>query len=165
MPATKLEEFLDRAGVKHVSVRHSPAYTALEIARSAHIAGHEFAKTVIVRIDGVLTMAVLAASDHLDTSRLREAVAASDVELVDESEFADRFPDCEPGMMPPFGNLYALPVIVDRGLGRDEKIAFNAGSYSEVMRLSYADFERLVKPAVLAFSAPGPATRHQKIDD
>jgi Ala-tRNA(Pro) deacylase len=60
-------------------------------------------------------------------------------------------PGCETGAMPPFGNLYGLPVYVDQTLTRDEEIDFNAGSHTELLQLAYADFERLVKPQVTSF--------------
>ena len=151
MPVKKLKEVLDQERVKYVVISHSPAYTAQEIAASAHIAGQELAKTVMVRIDGKLAMAVLPASYQVDFDRLREAVGSSKIDLATEQEFRDAFPDCEVGAMPPFGNLYEMEVFVAKRLAEDEEIAFNAGSHSELIKLRYRDFERLVKPKVLDF--------------
>lgn len=154
MPVKKLKEFLDREGVKYVTIQHSRAYTAQEIAESAHIPGEAFAKTVIVNIDGKMAMAVLPASSYLELSRLRGPLAAGEVTLASEDEFGSRFPGCELGAMPPFGNLYDTPVYVDASFPRDGQIAFNAGSHSELIQLAYRDFERLVKPAVMSFAEP-----------
>ncbi len=153
MPSPRLKEFLDSQGIRYVSISHSPAYTAQEIAASAHIPGKELAKTVMVKLDGKMAMAVLPASSQIDLRRLREETGANAVELAAEAEFQHRFPECELGAMPPFGNLYDLPVFVSDKLAEDEEIAFNAGSHTELIRLRYADFEKLVEPKVLAFDA------------
>ncbi|MGH8502736.1 MAG: aminoacyl-tRNA deacylase [Gammaproteobacteria bacterium] len=149
MPIAKLKEFLDRNGIKYVSISHSPAYTAQEIAASAHIPGKDLAKTVIIKLDGRLAMMVLPASDKVSFSPLKAATGASHVDLADESEFKSRFPDCELGAMPPFGNLYGMQVFVAKPLTRDAEIAFNAGSHTELVKLAYSDYQRLVEPTVV----------------
>jgi Ala-tRNA(Pro) deacylase len=149
MPVVKrLREFLDDQRVKYLMISHSPAFTAQEIAASAHIPGKELAKTVMVKLDGKMTMAVLPASRRVDFEALRSRTGARQAELANEKEFQDMFPECELGAMPPFGNLYGLDVWVDESLTRDAEIAFNAGSHTELLRLAYRDFERLVNPKV-----------------
>ena len=152
MPAKKLREFLDSQRVAYTTISHAVAYTAKEIAALAHISNKELAKTIVIEIDSGLAMAVLPASYEVDLSSLRAATGARSVSLARESEFKDRFPECEIGAMPPFGNLYGMAVYVDESLTRDKDIAFNAGSHNELIQVSYADFERLVKPTVLKFS-------------
>lgn len=152
MPVQKLKEFLDREHIRYVTVIHSRAYTAQEIAASAHIPGKELAKSVIVKLDGKMAMTVLPASYKVDFDLLKETTGAKKVELATEKEFKDKFPDCEVGAMPPFGNLYDMEVFAAYSLREDEEIAFNAGTHTELMRLSYADFERLAKPVLLKFS-------------
>ncbi len=152
MPLKKIKDFLNSKNIKYVTISHSTAYTANEIAASAHIPGKELAKTVMVKIDGKMTMSVLPASYKVDFDLLQEASGASKVELASEQEFEDMFPGCEIGAMPPFGNLYEMEVFVDKSLCEDEEIAFNAGSHTELIRLSYKDFEKLVKPKVVKFS-------------
>ncbi len=153
MPVQKLKRFLDEKGVKYVMISHSRAYTAQEIAASAHIPGKELAKTVMVKLDGKMSMAVLPASSQIDLAQLGEAAGAKSVELATENEFAGLFRDCDPGAMPPFGNLYGMPVYAAEELTEDEEIAFNAGSHTELMRLRYEDFARLVEPTVFRFAA------------
>jgi len=152
MPATKLREFLDNQGIKYRAIPHQVAYTARQTAAFTHVPNKELAKTVIVKIDGVLGMAVLPASYAVDLSLLQAATGARIVSLAKEAEFKDRFPECEIGAMPPFGNLYGMTVYVDESLTKDEEISFNAGSHYELLQLSYADFERLVNPRVLKFT-------------
>ncbi len=149
MPVQKLKEFLDREKVRYVVIYHSPAFTAQEIAASAHVPGQELAKTVMVKIDGRMSMAVLPASFRIDMDLLRDATGASEVQLASEREFKDMFPACDVGAMPPFGNLYDMDVYVSESLAEDEQIAFNAGSHTELIRMAYADFERLVQPTVV----------------
>lgn len=153
MPVKRLKEFLDDHQVKYLTVSHSPAYTAQEIAASAHIKGRELAKTVMIKIDGDMVMAVLPASFRVDLHMLRDAFDAERVELATEDEFKGLFPRCEVGAMPPFGNLYDMDVFVAGELAEDEEIAFNAGSHTELVQLAYEDFARLVKPRVLEFTA------------
>jgi Ala-tRNA(Pro) deacylase len=152
MPVSKLTKFLDDNGVKYVITRHSIAYTAQQIAESAHISGNEIAKTVIVKLDNTLAMAVLRGTDKVDVDLLRSAAGASKAELALESQFQGVFPGVDVGAMPPFGNLYDMAVYVDEGLTRDRRIAFNAGTHSELIQLDYADFERLVQPTIANFT-------------
>jgi len=150
MPGSRLKEFLDRENIKYVTIAHSPAFTAQEIAETTHIPGKEIAKTVVVKIDGKMSMVVTPASEHVKLSKLKEALGAAKVELASENEFKGSFPDCETGAMPPFGNLYDMKVFVSQALREDEQIAFNAGSHSELVRLPYTEFERLVEPIPFA---------------
>lgn len=152
MPVRRLREFLDNQNIRYVTIRHSTAYTAQETAASTHIKGKELAKTVIVKIDGKMAMAVLPASCRVDFDLLKKVTGASKVELAPEQEFKDMFPGCDIGAMPPFGNLYGMEVLAAESLAEDEEIAFNAGSHAELIRLAYIDFERLVKPTVARFS-------------
>jgi Ala-tRNA(Pro) deacylase len=153
MPVKKLKEFLDTQGVKYVTIGHSVAYTAQEIAAKAHIPGQELAKTVVVKLDGEMALAVLPATARVDLELLRKASSAKSAELARESEFAGIFPGCELGAMPPFGNLYDLDVYVAERLTEDDQIAFNAGTHTELIQMSYADFERLARPHVVKISA------------
>lgn len=155
MPVQKLKEILDREKVKYVSISHSPAYTAQEVAASAHVRGKELAKTVMVKIDGEMSMVVLPASFRVDMQKLREATGASNVELAPEKEFKGRFPDCEVGAMPPFGNLYGMTVYVAAALAEQGEIAFNACSHTELIKLAYKDFERIASPKVVQISSTG----------
>lgn len=153
MPVQKLKDFLDSHNIKYVCISHSKAYTAMEVAESARIPGKSIAKTVIVRVDGKMAMAVLPADHRVNFELLKRVTGSANVEKTSETEFKGLFPECEVGAMPPFGNLYGMDVYVEESLTEDEQIAFNAGSHTELIQLAYKDFESLVKPKVLAFSA------------
>jgi len=157
MISKKLREFLDSQHIKYVTITHSPAYTAQGIAAAAHVSGKDLAKTVIVKVDGTMAMAVLPASKKIDLDQLKKAIGGKNVELATEAEFASRFPDCELGAMPPFGNQYGMEVYVSEELAQDEEIAFNAGSHSELIKMAYADYERLEGPKVIRMAAPQAA--------
>jgi Ala-tRNA(Pro) deacylase len=152
MPIRKWKQFLDEHGIKYVSIEHSPAYTAPEIAQSAHLPGKELAKTVIVDLDGQMAMAVLPANRKIVLQDLREVTGCDRVNLASEEAFKQKFPDCETGAMPPFGNLYAMKVFVASSLGENEEIAFNAGTHTEIIKMKYGDFQRLVQPDVVSFT-------------
>jgi len=157
----RLTEFLDKNSIKYVVMSHSAAYTATEVAAIAHLPGRELAKTVMARVDGKMNMIVLPASSMIDFSELRKDLKAAKVELATEADFKELFPECEVGAMPPFGNLFAMEVIVDRSLSDSHEIAFNAGNHKELIRMSYADFERLVGPKLFPFAK----TRRKREDD
>ncbi|PKL81794.1 MAG: deacylase [Ignavibacteriae bacterium HGW-Ignavibacteriae-3] len=152
MPANMLREFLDQNKVRFVTIRHSVAYTAQEIAASAHIKGKEMAKTVLIKIDGRMAMCVLPASNKIDFDLLKEALGGANIRLANEIEFKDKFPECDVGAMPPFGNLYDMDVYVDEALAKDEEIAFNACSHVELIQMAFKDYGRLVMPRLIKFS-------------
>ena len=136
-----------------MTITHSPAYTAQTIAAAAHIPGKDLAKTVMVVLDDQMAMAVLPSSTMVDLERLREAAEVKKARLATEAEFKGLFPECEVGAMPPFGNLWDMPVYVDATLAEDEHIAFNAGSHVELIKLAYGDFARLVGPKAIVMGA------------
>lgn len=150
--AARLKSFLDEKGIKYTLLAHSPAYTAQEAAATLHVPGKELAKTVVVKIDGKLALAVLPASYRVNTKQLAEAAAAKKVELATENEFSAAFPDCELGAMPPFGHLYGLTVYVDEVLAQDEEIVFNAGTHRDAVRMRYQDFSRVAAPQMVRFA-------------
>jgi Ala-tRNA(Pro) deacylase len=149
MPLTKLREFLDSHNIRYLIFSHSLAYTAQGIAALTHISGKELAKTVIVRLDGDLAMAVVPAYRHVDLALLKKAAGAHAVELATELEFKDKFPDCEAGAMPPFGNLYGMAVYADESLTSNHEITFNAGTHRDLLRMDWDDLVRLVEPTIV----------------
>ena len=152
MPVKKLKEFLDSHQIKYITIDHSPAYTAREVASSMFVPRREFAKTIMVRMDGGIAMAVLPASRHVDLEKLAAAAGVENVCLASEQEFEALFPGCETGAMPPFGNLYGMDTYVDVMLQEDDEITFNAGTHAQVIRLAFGDYEQLVQPTLYDFS-------------
>ena len=152
MPLGRLKKYLDDNKIKYVTKSHSIAYTAPEIAALAHVPGKEWAKTVIIKIDGKMSMAVLPASSRIDFDDLKKAVGVKNIELATEEEFKSQFTDCEEGAMPPFGNLYKMDVYVAESLAEDDEITFNACSHSQSMQMAFKDFKKLVKPKIIKFS-------------
>lgn len=149
MACAKLQEYLDQNRVKYLSVKHSPAFTAQEVAAAAHIPGSAMAKTVMVKLDGAMAMVVLPAPEMVRMGHLKAETGVEEVELASEQEFKTLFPDCEVGAMPPFGNLYDIDTFVAESLGANPEIAFNGGTHTEVIKMAYADWEKLVQPKVL----------------
>ena len=152
MPVKRLKEFLDSHKVHYETLTHPATYTSQRTAESVHIRAKELAKTVMVKIDGKMAMAVLPASHRVDLEILQKATGAKQVELAEEQEFENLFPGCEVGAMPPFGNLYEMEVFSSPQLAEDEEIAFNTGMHTELIRLSYADYAQLVSPAIVRLS-------------
>lgn len=152
----RLEGYLRENGVAFQVHHHPRVYTAQEVAASEHVPGKMLVKTVIVRADGNTTsgiaMLALPAPYRVDLERAAKALGVPETRLAYEEEFEAAFPDCEVGAMPPFGNLYGVPVCVDEALAEDEVIVFRAGTHTDTMTVSYADFERLVSPTVAVIS-------------
>lgn len=147
----RLQEYLASNGVPFESERHRLAYTAQEVAAAEHVSGKQMAKVVVAMADGSAVMLALPAAKRVDLEKLKLELGAREVRLAREEEFAGVFPDCEVGAMPPFGNLYGVPVYVDKTLARVPEITFQAGTHTETMRIRYADYERLVHPEVRDF--------------
>ena len=149
--SARLKAFLDEHHVEYTMMTHSPAYTAQAAAATLHCPGKELAKTVVLRAGEDTLLAVLPASYHVSLKKLA-AVVGKTVRLATEQEFIGLFPDCELGAMPPFGELYKLPVCVDESLTADEEIVFNAGTHRDAIRMRYDDFARLAKPKIGTFA-------------
>lgn len=153
MPLKKrLKDFLDENHVKYVTMIHSKAYTAQEIAAVLHVPGKMFAKTVVLKADGNYLMAVLSATHRVNMKIFKEISHSKKVELATEDEFESLFPKSEIGAMPPFGNIYGLSTYVDTSLTKDQDICFNATTHSEVIKMGYIDYEKLVKPIIGTFA-------------
>lgn len=152
MPVKKLEEFLDANQVKYITINHSPAYTAREVAASTFVPRREFAKATIVKLDGSMAIAVVPASRLVDLGRLASEAGVGEALLASEEEFTAKFPGCEVGAMPPFGNLYDMKTYVDTMLEEDDEIVFNAGTHTQVVRLAYDDYANLVQPMVCSIA-------------
>ena len=153
MALGSLMDYLDQNDVQYIVITHSTAYTAQGIAGLVHIPGQQLAKTVIVKLDDKLAMAVLPAKYHVDLMQLRKKAHAKKVELAVEEDFQRVFPECETGAMPPFGNLFGLPVFADESLEKDYEIAFNAGTHRELIRMLWDDYKKLVQPRMVSIAA------------
>lgn len=151
-----LKGFLDGAKVRYTVAKHPVAYTAQEIAAAQHVPGRQLAKCVLVLTEHGPALAVLSAVYLIDLKKLRAALGAKKLSIGRESDIKRHFPDVEVGAMAPFGNLYGVPVIADRGLQDAQEIVFNAGSHTETIKMRYADFASLVKPKTGAFALPLP---------
>ncbi|MHC4396507.1 MAG: aminoacyl-tRNA deacylase [Planctomycetota bacterium] len=145
-------KFLDESGVKYEVTEHKPAFTAQRMAAVAHEPGKFVAKPVIVNADDKYLMCVLAACYKIDLGTLKKQLGAKKLELANEKDMGKMFSDCELGAEPPFGNLYDLPTIMDKALEADDHIMFQAGTHDKAVRISMADYIKLVKPKVLEFS-------------
>ena len=160
--AERLKAFLQGSKVKYTAAKHPVVYTAQEIAAAQHVPGRQLAKCVLVNTDRGPLLTVLPAVHLIDLKKLKVVLGAKTVSIAKEADIKATFPDVEVGAMSPFGNLYAVPVVVDRALGESEDIVFNAGSHTETIKMRYRDFASLVKPKAGAFGRPiggGPAKK------
>jgi Ala-tRNA(Pro) deacylase len=146
--AAKLKSFLDESKVRYHVLKHHEKFTSPEIAQALHVPGQLLAKVVMLKAKDELLMAVLPANLRVDLDKFAKVADVKACALATEDQFRDSFPDCEVGAMPPFGNLYGIPVYVDRSLTKDDEIVFEAGNHHEAIKLDYLDFERTVKPKI-----------------
>jgi len=148
----RLEAYLRENGVPFEVMTHAQAYTMQEVAAALHVPGMQVAKVVMVKADGKVVMLVVPAPCRLNFAKVRELLGAKDVSLAKEEQFADLFPDCMTGAMPPFGNLYDLPVYVDKASADEANIVFRVGTHRHMMKLAYDDYSRLAQPTVGDFA-------------
>lgn len=148
----RMEAYLRENGVPFEVKRHSTAYTMPEVAAALHEPGKHVAKVVMVKAEDQMAMLVVPSPYRLNMDQVRELLGVKKARLAQEHEFSGLFPDCAPGAMPPFGNLYGLPVYVDRSLADQEDIVFRVGTHQHTMQVAYADFKRLAQPAVGEFA-------------
>jgi Ala-tRNA(Pro) deacylase len=147
-----MEKYLRENGVGFEVKTHEQAFTMQEVAAALHVPGNQVAKVVIVCADKEKVMLVLPAPYRMNVDLVRDLVGAKKIRLAKEEEFADLFPDCATGAMPPFGNLYGVPVYVDRSMAEEPDMVFRIGTHRETMKIAYADFVRLAQPVVGDFS-------------
>lgn len=157
MSLSRLRRYLDKNSIQYALLPRSPISAAEELAVSVHVPMREWAKTVVVKIDGELAMAVLPASFRIDFELFKREAHVKSVQLATEDEYHHLFPECEIGAMPPIGNLYGLEVFVDEVLSRNKEIMFNAWSRHALVRMPWGDFERLTRPKIIRL-ATGRAT-------
>jgi Ala-tRNA(Pro) deacylase len=148
----RMEQYLRENGVGFEVMTHSQAFTMQEVAAALHVPGNQVAKVVVVHADQKMAMLVLPAPYRMNVDKVRALVGAKKVRLAEENEFAELFPDCATGAMPPFGNLYDVPVYVDQSMAEEESIVFRIGTHRETMKIAYDDFRRLVQPTVGDFA-------------
>jgi len=148
----RLEQYLREQSVPFQVQHHPETFTAQELAASEHVSGKSVAKVVMVLADGQLVMLALPAPDHVDLAKVRTLLGARDVRLAGEADFASWFPDCEVGAMPPFGHLYELALYLDESLVDDGTIYFQAGTHTDTISMSFADYQRLAHPAIAVFA-------------
>jgi Ala-tRNA(Pro) deacylase len=147
-----MEKYLQEQGVPFEILPHRQVFTMQQVAAELHVPGRQVAKVVMVKADGEPAMLVVPAPYRLDFARVRTLLKAKKVRLAKEDEFADLFPDCATGAMPPFGNLYDVPVYVDQALAEEQSIVFRIGTHRHTMKIAYADLDRLVQPTVGDFT-------------
>lgn len=150
--AKRLKELFDEKKVQYEVLEHDPAFTAQEEAAATHVPGRNWAKTVVLMVDGKPVLAVLPATRQLDLDAVARAAGAKSVTLADEDDFRRLYPDCEPGAMPPFGHLYDQTTFVDESLREDEYIAFHAGDHHTAIKMPYSAYEELEEPVAALIS-------------
>ena len=146
-----LQSYLDEMGVHYRASKHADAFTAQDLAAAEHVPGRKVIKPVVVRADGQFVMCALPASYKIDLPELRRQLQCEEVQLADEDALAGIFSDCERGAAPPIGRLYGLPTLMDESLFADDRVTFQAGTHSDAVTMTLADYRRVAQPEVAYF--------------
>jgi Ala-tRNA(Pro) deacylase len=149
----RIAKLLAEQQVSFEVLPHAPAFTAQKLAKSLHVPGRQVAKCVLLRSSTDFILAVLPATHHVDTDRLARYLGSA-VRLATDQEISALFPDCEWGVVPPFGTLYGVRTLLDDALAPNDLIIFEDQTHVEAIRLPCREFERLEKPLRLPFSRP-----------
>jgi Ala-tRNA(Pro) deacylase len=146
--------FLERGHYKFERVPHQPTYSAQRLAHELHVPGREVAKTVLLRANGgyEYVVAVLPASKKLDLKHASKLIGGAKLELGTEFDISAHCPDCDFGVLPPFGSRYGMKTIVDSSLEDDLEIVFQSNTHDEAVRMKFADFVQLEDPLVAPFA-------------
>lgn len=150
----RLLEFLNNRHVPYELLVHAKRFTAQELAEIEGVPGNQHAKVVMVKSDGMHRMTVLPSDRMVDLDKLEE-VSGKDWTIEDEDEFTELFPDCETGAMPPFGELYDLPMYIDKSLEDCDDIVFEAGTHTDAIRMKYRDYATVAHGEVADFAIKG----------
>lgn len=145
---TKIKTYLEEQGVKFEVAEHPLAYTAAEVAGKQHIPGKQMVKAVVVKSGDEFIMCVLPAIHLVDFAKLKNVLGQENIQLAEEEDLTKLFPEYEVGAEPPFGHLYGLKIYADKILQDDEDIVFNAGTHTDVIKLSFADYKKLANPVM-----------------
>lgn len=152
---TKLRSFLVKKFAEYTHTVHPAAYTSREVAAAEHLPLREVAKCVVLFGDESYHMLVVSANRKVNYEDARLSLGLADVRLATEKELADLFPDCEPGAMPPMGNLYGIPVYLDSSLAGEENVSFQGGTHCDMIHMRTDDYRDLVEPTVLTLTRAG----------
>jgi Ala-tRNA(Pro) deacylase len=151
-----IHDFLRIRGVWFEMLLHQPACSSAKRARNARVAGRKVAKAVLMRVGNSFVLAVLPASSRVDLDKLSQVTGApaSEIRFATPDELLATFPDCEPGVVPPFGRLYGLSTLVDSGLSEVGDIVVSANTRHEGIWMHFRDFQALEAPQQASFSRP-----------
>lgn len=154
LPTHRIAQHPDLKDIAYERLHHKRDYTARQTACDCHLEPSCFAGVIGVEADGRRLLAVPPADHIVDLPRLQRLLGVNRIALLPVSALATCFRDCEVGAFPPLGKLYGLPVYVALAPAQQGKIAFNAGTHEQAIRMAYKDFDLMVRPTVMDFSTP-----------
>lgn len=147
----RVSQFLNEQHVHFESLIHPPAFTSQKRAKFLGVPGRQVAKGVLLAGPTGYLLAVLPATEQVDTDALAHHLGGP-VRLAADGEVAQVFGDCEWGVVAPFGTIYGLPTFLEESLAVDAWIVLEANSHVEAIRMRCRDFEQLEQPTRLRFA-------------
>jgi Ala-tRNA(Pro) deacylase len=149
--AVRLAQWLRDAGVPFEILEHAPVRTSEEAARVRGTPLEQGAKALVVRADDRFVHCVLPAHLKADNAALRAIIGTRKLRFATRDELHE-VTGCEPGAVPPFGNLFGLPVLLDEALCLNDRVVFNAGSNTVSIIMRCQDLIRVSGATVCRFS-------------
>jgi Ala-tRNA(Pro) deacylase len=147
----RIADYLIERRVAFEPLAHPPAFTAQQRAKYLRVPGGQVAKAVLVRHSTGFLLAILPATHRIDFAILNTDLGGS-CRLASERELVELFPDCEWGVVPPFGSLYGLRTVLETGIATETLMVFEGQTSVDAVRIRCKDFERLEKPLRLSFA-------------
>ena len=143
----KLITYLKDKGVEFRSIDHAPTHTSEESAKIRGTTIQQGAKALVMFADNSPILAVLSAAHKIDNYAFKTEFKVKDLRMANADE-VKKISGVEIGAVPPFGNLFNIPVYFDKKLLTQSEIAFNAGSLTKSLIIKSSDFVKLVNPTL-----------------
>lgn len=156
---TQLLKYLWANGIKFRVIGRAPAFLRRSSFEALGEPLSNRARTVLIKAGQDYWMAVVPTGSGIDMHALSRAVNKETVQLATEEDLTSLMPGCETATLPPIGNLFGFPVVIDKSLADEEKIVFNACSTTDSIVMSFEDYSRLVQPTI-AQIAEGTDEQH-----
>ena len=143
----KILQLLDSSGVVYKTEHHEPTRASEDAARIRGVDLHTGAKALVIRGNKSRKhfLCVIPADLKLDGKKMKTLLG----EAISFASDPVTVTGCVPGSVPPLGSVIGLQTYCDKRLAENEFINFNAGSLTDSVRMTYADYLRIEKPIVV----------------
>lgn len=139
---SKIIKFLDKNKIKYETINHKTVYTAYDKAATLKIKPNVVGKTLVLKTDLGLVMVLVAGNKNLDLAKIKKTAKAKKIDFISETVIKNKFKGVKLGAIPPFGEIWKMPLFIDRGLMKEKNIFISSGVYESSFKLSPKTFEK-----------------------